>query len=240
MTSPASASGGAAPPSLIYVVRSALEPLRWDELFPASAAQPLEIELGAGDGSFLAGYAALHRERNFVGVERLLGRLRKIDRKGRRLGLTNLRAVRFEAGYLLRYLVPPGSVDALHLYFPDPWPKLKHRGHRLINEAFPGLAAAALRHGGWVHLRTDDADYFAQMERVFGAATGWAREATPEAMLAQRTDFEAEFHARGIPTLHASFRLESGILETRTLTKGDSRPAGEPASGLRSRLARRR
>jgi tRNA (guanine-N7-)-methyltransferase len=98
-----------------------------------------------------------------------LGRLRKLDRKGRRLGLTNLRGVRIECGYFLEYLLPPGSVAALHVYFPDPWPKKKHRHRRLINERFPELARRVLQPGGVVYLRTDDADYFAQMQAVFGA-----------------------------------------------------------------------
>ena len=80
------------------------------------------MELGCGDASFLVDYARRHPERNFIGVERLLGRLRKLDRKGRRAGLTNLRGVRIESSYFLEYLLPPHSVSALHVYFPDPWP----------------------------------------------------------------------------------------------------------------------
>ena len=63
--------------------------------------------------------------------------------------------------------MPP---SALHIYFPDPWPKKKHRKNRLINESFPRLARAALAPDGVVYLRTDDADYFAQMTEVFGAS----------------------------------------------------------------------
>ena len=110
---------------------------------PACAEQELgapllEVELGSGDGSFLAQRAAAYPERNFLGVERLLGRLRKLDRKARRAGLTNVRLLRIEAGYFLEYLLPATSVHALHLYFPDPWPKRKHRKNRLVNERFPG------------------------------------------------------------------------------------------------------
>ncbi len=137
-------------------------------LFPKP--QPLEVELGCGDASFLVEYARRHPERNFIGVERLLGRIRKLDRKGRRAGLANLRGVRIESSYFLQYLLPPRSASALHIYFPDPWPKKKHRKHRLINERFPALARAALAPGGAVYLRTDDADYFQQMTEVFGAS----------------------------------------------------------------------
>ncbi|MEI9864135.1 MAG: hypothetical protein WDN00_06205 [Limisphaerales bacterium] len=80
--------------------------------------QPLEVELGCGDASFLAEYARRNLERNFIGVERLLGRMQKLDRKGRRAGLTNLRGVRIESAYFLQYLLPPNSASALHIYFP--------------------------------------------------------------------------------------------------------------------------
>src|SRR5712671_6390294 len=105
-------------PSLIYKLGSITEVLKLSELFPAS--QPLEVELGSGDGSFLVEYAGGYPEHNFVGVERLLGRLRKMDRKGQRAGLANLRAVRIESSYFLEYLLPAHCVVALHIYFPDP------------------------------------------------------------------------------------------------------------------------
>ncbi|MFN3408210.1 MAG: tRNA (guanine(46)-N(7))-methyltransferase TrmB [Limisphaerales bacterium] len=194
-----------APANLVHELRSILEPVDLAELFPQ--AGPLEVELGSGDGSFLLDYAAAHPDRNFLGIERLLGRIRKLDRKGRRLGLTNLRGVRIESAYFLRYLLPPGSATALHIYFPDPWPKLKHRRHRLINEQFPALARQALAPGGRVYLRTDDADYFAQMCRVFGAAAEFREELTPPDLLAFKTDFEREFNARGIPTRHVAYGL---------------------------------
>jgi tRNA (guanine-N7-)-methyltransferase len=126
-------------PSLIYPLASILERLEPAKLFPKP--QPLEVELGSGDGSFLAQYAARHPERNFIGVERLLGRLRKLDRKGRRAGLTNLRGVRIESAYFLEYLLPSHAASVLHVYFPDPWPKRRHRRHpaascnRRINRA---------------------------------------------------------------------------------------------------------
>ena len=100
------------------------------------------------------------------------GAFQKLDRKGRRAGLANLRGVRIESAYLLQCLLPPHTAAALHVYFPDPWPKKKHRRHRLINENFPALARAALAPGGEVFLRTDDADYFQQMNEVFDAAEG--------------------------------------------------------------------
>src|SRR5689334_7128585 len=111
-------------PTLIYRIESILDVLPLARLF--ATKQPLEVELGSGDGSFLAQYAKLNPQRNFIGVERLLGRLRKLDKKGRRAGLTNLRMLRMEAAYLVEFMLPKESLHALHIYFPDPWPKRKH------------------------------------------------------------------------------------------------------------------
>ncbi len=193
-------------PTLIQPLTSITERLKLENFF--AAPQPLEVELGAGDGSFLARYAQLHPERNFLAVERLLGRLRKLDRKGRRASLANLGLLRIEAAYFVEHLLPPHCAQALHIYFPDPWPKKKHRKHRLINTRFPDLARQALAPHGTVHLRTDDADYFAQMQEVFAAADSFAPVETPVELTAVVTDFEREFNAQGIPTRRASYRLK--------------------------------
>ena len=193
--------------NLIIELRSILEPLNVAEYFPKP--QPLEIELGCGDASFLLHYAKAHPGRNFIGVERLGGRIRKLDRKGRRASLTNLRGVRIESGYFLEYLVPPKSATALHIYFPDPWPKRKHLKNRFINERFPAIAERVLQPGGIVYLRTDHADYFEQMESVFATATNFHPIETPEELSTVLTDFEAEFLKQGLKTNRAAYQLKS-------------------------------
>jgi tRNA (guanine-N7-)-methyltransferase len=199
------------PPAAITALPTRIyRPASWVERLPMAAmfspVQPVEVELGSGDGSFLARWAAMHPERNFLGVERLLGRLRKLDRKAQRAGLANVRLLRIEAGYFLEYLLPPASVQALHVYFPDPWPKRKHRRHRLVNERFPALAARALASHGVVYLRTDDANYFAQMREVFAVEKLFSAVVTPGELTAVVTDFEREFQARGVATLRAAYR----------------------------------
>jgi len=103
-------------------------------------------------------------------------------------------------------LLPPGSAAALHIYFPDPWPKRKHRANRLINDRFPSLASTSLSPGGVVYLRTDDQDYFSQMLEVFAAAKDFNKMETPAELLEIVTDFERDFLARGVQTLRAAFR----------------------------------
>jgi tRNA (guanine-N7-)-methyltransferase len=189
---------------LIYRLPSIVERVDLAALF--LKAQPLEIELGCGDASFLVAYAKLHPERNFIGVERLLGRLRKLDRQGRRAGLTNLRGVRVESAYFLEYLLPPHSASVLHVYFPDPWPKKRHHKNRLVNGRFPALVRAALVPGGVVYLRTDDEDYFGQMTEVFGASAEFQKVETSSELAMLPTDFEKEFFAQGIKTLRVAYR----------------------------------
>jgi len=193
-------------PNLIYALPSIVERLDLERLFPQR--QPLEVELGSGDASFLVQYATLHPDRNFIGVERLLGRMRKLDRKGRRAGLTNLRGVRIESSYFLEFLLPPHCATTLHVYFPDPWPKKKHQRKRLVNDRFPALARAALAPGGWVFLRTDDSDYFAQMTAVFAAHGAFRAVEMPPELAALLTDFEGDFQRRGIGTLRAAYQRD--------------------------------
>ena len=190
--------------NLIVQLGTILEPLDLAKLFPKT--QPLEVELGCGDASFLAEYARRNPEKNFIGVERLLGRIRKLDRKGRRAALTNLRGVRIESSYFLQHLLPPHSASALHVYFPDPWPKKRHRKHRFINERFPEIARTALTPGGVVYLRTDDEDYFSQMAEVFHANAEFKKMETPVELAELPTDFEQEFRERGIQTLRAAYQ----------------------------------
>ena len=191
--------------TLIYCPVSWVERLRSAEMF--STSQPLEVELGSGDGSFMAQWAALCPKRNFLGVERLLGRLRKLDRKAQRAGLSNLRLMRIEASYFLEFLLPTQSVQSLHVYFPDPWPKRKHRKNRLVDQRFTELSARVLSVGGVVYLRTDDADYFAQMIEVFGTDRRFEVVETPVELAAVVTDFERGFLARGVETRRAAYRL---------------------------------
>lgn len=191
---------------LLHVPDDWLKRLAPAVMFPVE--QPLEVELGSGDGSFLAHHAAEHPERNFIGVERLKGRIYKLDKLGVRMGLENLRLMRIEIGYFVQYLLPPGSVRAFHIYFPDPWPKKRHHKNRLFQDAFMPHAAAALAPGGVIYLRTDNLEYFEQMLEVGNRAAGFEPVETPAELKDRRTDFEEHFNARGVPTNYAAFRLK--------------------------------
>jgi len=101
------------------------EPISFAAIFENN--RPVEVDLGSGAGRFLIEAACQYPEKNFFGVERLLGRVRKTVRSASRLSLTNVRVLRLEIDYTVRYLLSPGSVSRLHLSFPDPWPKRRHQ-----------------------------------------------------------------------------------------------------------------
>jgi len=130
------------------------------DVFP-DASRPLEIDLGCGDGTFLTGMAAQHPERDFLGVERMLGRVDKTARKIERLHLPNARIMRLESAYTVSALLPSARVSRLHLLCPDPWPKKKHAARRLVNQSdFLDGLTRILAVGGEFLLKTDDQPYF--------------------------------------------------------------------------------
>ena len=193
------------PDALLYDFQSITEPLRLEELF--ATPQPTELEIGCGDGGFLLEWATRHPDRNFLGVERLLGRARKLSKRGQHAGLTNLRLLRIEARYVLQYLLPEHAFEAVHIYFPDPWPKDKHARHRLIQPDFLPRARRILAPHGIVYLRTDDPPYFKQMQATFQAAEDFIEEQTPDTLAAITTEFERQWQAEGKQTLYAAYRL---------------------------------
>ncbi len=173
------------------------------EIFGRSA--PLEFDAGCGAGKFLVARAALHPDRDFLGTERLKGRVRTVCEKAARNGLSNLRVIRLETVYTLQWLLPPGSVSILHVSFPDPWPKRRHHRRRLISPAFLQIAAAVLEPQGELRLATDHEGYFTHMLECCNAAPGFRpSEWHPEPDY-PHTDFETRFRQRDIPVYRARF-----------------------------------
>ena len=195
------------PDALLHDFQSITEPLRLEELF--TQPQPTELEIGCGDGGFLFEYAQRHPERNFLGVERLLGRVRKLSKRGQHAGLNNLRLLRIEARYVLDYLLPERAFSAVHIYFPDPWPKDKHARHRLIQPDFLPRIRRILAPDGVLYLRTDAPPYFEQMQNTFRDAEGFAEESTPAVLSEITTEFESQWLAEGKRTHYAAYRLNS-------------------------------
>ncbi len=121
---------------------------------------PTEIDLGCGDGSFVTQLAAHYPERNFLAVERLLGRVKKVCKKGYRSDLTNLKVLRLETLYTTEWLLPHQSFDRIHLICPDPWPKEKHHKNRLMQAPFFESIHKLLKDNGEFLFRTDHDEYY--------------------------------------------------------------------------------
>lgn len=189
----------------LYTPPSWVEVLDWSRVF--GNANPVEIDLGCGDGTFLVERARRNPDRNFLGVERLLGRARKVDRKAQRLGLTNVRGLRIESGYAVGFLFPVGSVAVYHIYFPDPWPKKRHAKRRLFQPEFLAALQRTLAPGGEVRVATDHAAYFEEIVAVFRAGNGWEEFPLAPPLPEERTDFEREFVAQEKPIRRTGFRL---------------------------------
>lgn len=166
---------------------------------------PVEIDLGCGDGAFLTGRAAKFPERNFLGIERLVGRVRTACRKAARGKLLNLRVLRIESAYAVQYLLPPNSVDVVHLLFPDPWPKKRHHRRRLVTGDFFASLHRILAPAGFVRIATDQADYFAAMRELIFAAP-FQEELAAERESFPLTTFEKRFVAQGAPIYRLRLR----------------------------------
>ncbi len=133
-------------------------PLDWRALFGND--HPVEIDVGSGRGMFLVNASAARPGVNFLGIE--------IDYKEGRRGAQrlwkrkqpNARVLGADARAVLQRYIPPQSVAAVHVYFPDPWWKRKHKRRRIFTDAFVDLAAGVLKPGGLLHSWTDVEDYF--------------------------------------------------------------------------------
>ncbi|MDE0826675.1 MAG: tRNA (guanosine(46)-N7)-methyltransferase TrmB [Akkermansiaceae bacterium] len=172
------------------------------EIFPDSA--PLEVDLGSGDGSFLLAMAQRFPERRFLGVERLLGRVRKLCRGSHRDGLTNLKVLRLESIYTVEWLLPPQSISRIHLLFPDPWPKARHHKRRVVQAPFLNAVTNALVPGGELLFRTDHEEYAEwALEQLQGFDKLELVDWLPADEFYAETDFQRQWAAAGRHKVHS-------------------------------------
>jgi tRNA (guanine-N7-)-methyltransferase len=125
---------------------------------------PLHVDLGCGDGSFICALAGRLPEKNFLGIERLLGRIASAARKA--AAVANVRLLRMESSYAVRYLLPAGSVETFYLLFPDPWPKRRHWRRRSVTAEFLRAISQALAENGRFLIATDHLNYFRKIEEI--------------------------------------------------------------------------
>lgn len=170
---------------------------------------PLEIEIGCGNGRFIAANAAKHPEVRYFGVERMMERVRKCSRKAQQGALENLTIVRVEAGRFVRELLPERCVRAMYLFFPDPWPKRRHHKNRFFQREMCDTLARIFVPGGVMHISTDHEDYFREMYRYLSEDERFEEIPALVRPEDEQTDFERLFLSKGDPIYSCAFRLIS-------------------------------
>jgi len=172
---------------------------------------PVELEIGSGKGLFLRTAAAAHPEVDYLGIE-IAPRYAQFAAAGlARRGLVNAVVVIGDAARLFEELLPEASLAAVHLYFPDPWWKRRHKKRRVIRESFIAHLERTLRPGGTLHFWTDVEEYFrtglalvASETRLQGPLE--VPEKPAQGDLDYRTHFERRTRLHGQPVYRAEFR----------------------------------
>jgi len=181
-------------------VRNLPKPVEGPTLF--GNARPIEIEIGTGKGTFLAEESSRRQDVNFIGVERADRYWRHASDRLRRRECWNARVVLVEAGYFLTEFVSDESIAAVHVHFPDPWPKKRHHKRRLIQSSFILQVERILVPGGRLQVVTDHDAYYAQMQKVISASSLVPGPYTPPASadgdgFVAGSNFERKYHRMG-------------------------------------------
>ena len=158
-------------------------------------AGPVEIEIGIGKGRFLIDTARRDSNSNFLGIEWAMKYLRIAHKRTLNANLNNIRFLRADAREFVEFFLPSNSVQAYHIYFPDPWPKKRHHKRRLINTEFRIEVERTLCAGGRVWLATDHQGYFEVMMEVFEDSL--IMEPVEVAWEGARTNYEQKYMDEG-------------------------------------------
>jgi tRNA (guanine-N7-)-methyltransferase len=138
-------------------------------IFPASEKVIMEIGFGMGEATAII--AKNHPNNGYIavdvhppGIGKLLARIVEND-------LTNLKVIEEDVHVVLQHMIADESLDGIHLFFPDPWPKKKHNKRRIVNAAFLSLIHPKIKKGGFIHIATDWVPYALSIQEVFAAST---------------------------------------------------------------------
>jgi tRNA (guanine-N7-)-methyltransferase len=162
---------------------------------------PTILEIGFGMGETTSAIALAYPENNYLGVEvhspGVGSLLKQIDLAG----LSNLRLIQHDAAEVVRDMIPLNSLDGVHVFFPDPWPKKRHQKRRLIQPPFVALLGSRLKPGGYFHLATDWQEYAQQMLNVLDSEPVLANIADGFALRPEYRP-QTKFEQRGVRLGH--------------------------------------
>lgn len=170
-----------------------------DQVFGRRA--PKILEIGFGMGETTADIAARHPENDYLGIEVHTPGVGSLLKRIADAGLTNVRIIRHDAVEVLQAMIAPASIDGIHIYFPDPWPKKRHHKRRLLQPPFVALLASRMKPGAYLHVATDWEDYAQAILEVLAAEPSLTNIA---AGFAPRPPWrpETKFEARGLKLGH--------------------------------------
>lgn len=155
-----------------YGIEFSSTPVDLDAIFQRHAPRMLEIGFGAGEA--LLAFAGAHPDYDCIGIEVHPPGVGHLLLGTEREHLSNVRAFAHDAVDVLTHSLLPGSIDLIHIFFPDPWPKKRHHKRRLIQPEFAGLIERVLSPNGEIRLATDWEHYALQMRDVFEQAAGFS------------------------------------------------------------------
>lgn len=167
---------------------------------------PTILEIGFGMGETTERIALERPGDNFLGVEVFNAGVGSMLKRIEASALRNVRIIQHDAVEVLRDMIAPDSLDGVHIYFPDPWPKKRHHKRRLIQPPFVALLTSRVKPGGYVHCATDWEHYAQQMLEVLGAEPLLRNTAEG---YAPRPDFrpQTKFETRGLRLGHGVWDL---------------------------------
>ncbi len=126
-------------------------------------SNPLVVDIGFGMGDEIINFSLKNPRKNVLGIEMYKPAIGNLLKNIYEKNIKNIKIIEYDAYYVLNYMIPNESIDEIHIYFPDPWPKKRHAKRRLLNEKFAEIIAKKLKHDGLIKCATDNAHYAEQI-----------------------------------------------------------------------------